>query len=192
MTGVPAGTSGLVGREVELARGQRLVEQALGGLGGLLLIGGEAGIGKTALAAAIVLRPGGRLVVANADEDTRIYSARDRERGRRIERAMADRCRDPWMGRRLAHLLMQAGFRVVRETVACDVEHRFAPGCAGYALAHALRGYLVTHGGIELNEYERWLTDLRESDWAGGYTYAVTTFAYLSVIDIDQGAHHGT
>jgi ubiquinone/menaquinone biosynthesis C-methylase UbiE len=138
-----------------------------------------------------VLCPGGRLVVANSDEDTRIYNVRDRERGRRIERAIADRTRDPWMGRRLAHLLMQAGFRVVRETVACDVEHRFAPGCAGYTLAHTLRGYLVTHGGIELEEYEHWLTDLREADWAGAYTYAVTTFAYLSVIGADQGAHHG-
>ena len=57
-----------------------------------------------------VLRPGGRLVVANSDEDTRIYNARDRERGRRIEQAMADRTRDPWMGRRLAHLLCKPVF----------------------------------------------------------------------------------
>ncbi len=141
-----------------------------------------------------VLRPGGRLVVANSDEDTRIYNARDRDRGRRIERAMADRTRDPWIGRRLAHLLVQAGFRVVRETVACDVEHRFAPGCAGYTLAHALGGYLVTHGGIDLHDYEQWLTDLREADWDGAYTYAVTTFTYLSglsEIDTGRAASHG-
>jgi SAM-dependent methyltransferase len=138
-----------------------------------------------------VLRPGGRLVVANSDEDTRIYNARDRERGRRIERAMADRTREPWIGRRLGHLLVQGGFRLVRETVACDVEHRFAPGCAGYTLAHALRGYLVTHGGIALDEYESWLTDLREADWEGSYTYAVTTFTYLSEIDPEREASHG-
>jgi arsenite methyltransferase len=130
-----------------------------------------------------VLRPGGRLVVANSDEDTRIYNVRDRERGRRIERAMANRTRDPWIGRRLVHLLVQAGFRVVRETVACEVEHRFAPGHVGYTLAHALRGYLITCGGIPMDDYERWLADLREAEWDGASTYAVTSFTYLSEVD---------
>jgi DNA-binding CsgD family transcriptional regulator len=43
----------MVGRERELARGARLVDDALAGRGALLLISGEAGIGKTALAEAI-------------------------------------------------------------------------------------------------------------------------------------------
>src|SRR5579859_6144156 len=45
-----------------------------------------------------VLRPGGRLLISSGDEDTRIFNARDRERGRRIERAIADRTWDPWTG----------------------------------------------------------------------------------------------
>ena len=43
----------IVGREREMARGARLIEDALAGRGVLLLISGEAGIGKTALAGAI-------------------------------------------------------------------------------------------------------------------------------------------
>jgi arsenite methyltransferase len=135
-----------------------------------------------------VLRPGGRVVVVSSDEDTRIYNARNRDRGRRIQRAMADRSQDPWIGRRLAHLLVQAGFRLVNEKVACDIEQRFAPGHAGYALAHALRGYLITHGGIAIGEHDAWLSDLRKADWDGSYMYAVMTFTYLCQIDSDGGA----
>jgi arsenite methyltransferase len=127
-----------------------------------------------------VLRPRGRVLVASSDEGTRIYNAGDRERGRRIERAIANRSRDPWIGRRLAHALVQAGFRVAREVVACDVEHHFQPGLAGYTLANALRRYLVTHGGIDADDYQRWLDDLRAAEWEGSYCYAVTTFTYLA------------
>ena len=36
-----------------------------------------------------VLRPGGRLLVVNSDDDTRIYNGLDQELGRRIQRAIA-------------------------------------------------------------------------------------------------------
>jgi DNA-binding CsgD family transcriptional regulator len=50
----------IVGRERELARGARLIDDALAGRGALLLISGEAGIGKTALAEAISRAAGAR------------------------------------------------------------------------------------------------------------------------------------
>src|SRR3954466_4804275 len=49
-----AASSGtLVGREAELRRAERLLDEALAGHGALLLLSGESGIGKSALAAAI-------------------------------------------------------------------------------------------------------------------------------------------
>jgi len=39
MAGAPPGTAGLVGRGAELQRGERLIDDALGGHGTLLLIG---------------------------------------------------------------------------------------------------------------------------------------------------------
>jgi SAM-dependent methyltransferase len=127
-----------------------------------------------------VLRGGGRLVVACADEDTRIYNGHDRARGRRIARAIANRKIDPWMGRRLAHTLALAGFHLVRELVWCEVERHFQPGLAGYELAHCLRAEIVSSGEVEAHEYDAWLGDLRAAEWDGSYCYAVTTFAYLA------------
>jgi SAM-dependent methyltransferase len=127
-----------------------------------------------------VLRPGGRLVVASSDEDTRIYNGHDRDLGRRIIRAIADRGHEPWLGRRLAYLLQSAGFRVLQETVLVDLERRFSPGTSGYALVHMCRDYLLTRGGISATDYDRWLADLRACEWEGSYCYGVTTYAYLA------------
>ena len=74
-----------------------------------------------------VLRPGGRLLVANADEDTRVFNGHDRELGRRITRAIADRGTDPWVGRRLVSLLTAAGFRLDQEVVLVESEREYAP-----------------------------------------------------------------
>ena len=127
-----------------------------------------------------MLRPGGRLLAASSDEDTRVYNGRDRELGRRIMRAIADRGRDPWLGRRLAHLLEAAGFRIVQEQVHAEVERHFQPGAAGYIMAHSCREYLLRDGGITADEYGRWLADLRACEWDGAYCYSVTTYAYLT------------
>ena len=44
------GRTALVGRESELAQARQLLDQAVGGQGGVLLLGGEPGVGKTRLA----------------------------------------------------------------------------------------------------------------------------------------------
>ncbi len=125
-----------------------------------------------------VLRAGGRLLVASADEDTRFYNGRDRVLGRRILRAIADRGHDPWTGRRLAAWLRSAGFTIVEELVLTQVEHDFNPSAGGYILAYALHDYLL-ESGISTWEYERWLADLQACAAEGAYSYGVTTFVYV-------------
>jgi arsenite methyltransferase len=102
-----------------------------------------------------VLRPGGRLLLVNSDEDTRIFNSRDRALGRRVLRTIADRASDPWAGRRLAGLLTAAGFTIAREEVLTDVEDEFGPGRSGYVLAHALRRHVVGTGTVTPEEYDR-------------------------------------
>jgi ubiquinone/menaquinone biosynthesis C-methylase UbiE len=127
-----------------------------------------------------VVRPGGRFLVVNSDEDTRIYNGRDRELGRRMARAIADRGNDPWLGRCLAPMLTAAGFHLEQEVVIVDLEREFAAGTSGYALAHLVRDYLLQTAGIPSADYERWLADLAACAVDGSYCYSVVTYACLA------------
>jgi len=127
-----------------------------------------------------VLRPGGRLVVASSDQDTRVYYSHDRELGRRVMQAIADRAHDPWIARRLTHLLAVTGFHQLDEVVVTDVEHEFRPGGAGYVLAHGFRDHLVTRPEIGEESYEAWLADLDSCERQGCAFYSVTTYGYLA------------
>jgi ubiquinone/menaquinone biosynthesis C-methylase UbiE len=127
-----------------------------------------------------VLRPGGRFLVVNSDEDTRVYNGHDHELGRRIARAIADRCLDPWLGRRLAPLLTAAGFQLEHEVVLVDLEREYAAETSGYALAHSMRDYLLQTAGISVEDYERWLDDLVACTLDGSYCYSVVTYACLA------------
>ena len=127
-----------------------------------------------------VLRPGGRLLVVNSDEDTRVYNGRDRELGRRMARAIADRGNDPWLGRRIAPMLTAAGFRVEQDRVLVDLEREFAAGTSGYALAHVVRDHLLQTAGIPEADYDRWLADLAGCALDGCYCYSVVTYACLA------------
>ena len=125
-----------------------------------------------------VLRPGGRLLVVNSDEDTRIYNGHDQVLGRRIQRAIADRAGDPWLGRRLAYLVRAAGFRILDEDISNKIERDFNPGTGGYTLAHGLRDHLLSQG-LSTQAYEAWLADLEACALKGSYYYGVTSYAYL-------------
>lgn len=127
-----------------------------------------------------VLRPGGRFLAVNSDEDTRVYNGRDRELGRRMVRAIADRGHDPWLGRRIAPMLSAAGFRLEQESVLVDLEREFAPGTSGYALAHFVRDHLLQAAGVPEADYERWLADLAGCALDGSYCYSVVTYACLA------------
>jgi ubiquinone/menaquinone biosynthesis C-methylase UbiE len=126
-----------------------------------------------------LLRPGGRLLIANSDEDTRIINSRDQELGRRIMRGIADRARDPWIGRRLVYLLIANGFRLRQEAVITDVERVYTPGASGYTLAHAFRKHLL-QTGVSAQDYEHWLADLEACGREGSYSYGVMTFVGLA------------
>jgi ubiquinone/menaquinone biosynthesis C-methylase UbiE len=127
-----------------------------------------------------VLRPHGRLLAVNSDEDTRVYNGRDRALGRRITQAIADRSNDPWLGRHLAPMLTAAGFQLEQEVVLVDLEREYAPEMSGYALAHFLRDHLLQSAGIPAADYERWLADLAACAVEGTYCYSVVTYAYLA------------
>ncbi len=70
-----------------------------------------------------VLRPGGRLVVAEPDWGSLVIDAPDPEAGRAVARAAAGRFRSPYAGRTLRRLLIDAGLvevEVAARTLVID------------------------------------------------------------------------
>ncbi|MGH2706429.1 MAG: ATP-binding protein, partial [Actinomycetota bacterium] len=68
------GEDGLVGRDEELPKLRRFLDGAIGGSGGLLLVSGEAGVGKTTLVErALADRPMVALRGGGAEEATAPY-----------------------------------------------------------------------------------------------------------------------
>jgi ubiquinone/menaquinone biosynthesis C-methylase UbiE len=133
-----------------------------------------------------VLRPGGRLLVVNSDEDTRAYNGHDVELGRKVMRAIADRGGDPWLARRLAHLLEATGFRIREEVVLAIPEREYKPESSGYIHARSWRDHLLAAGHVSTEEYDRWLADLQQCAQEGSYFYSVTTYAYLAERSLDD------
>ena len=126
-----------------------------------------------------VLRPGGRFLAVNSDEDTRVYNGRDRELGRRMARAIADRGNDPGWAAASAHADRGRIPPRARDGPGRSGA-RVRGGDLGYALAHFMRDYLLQTAGIPTVDYERWLTDLAACALDGSYCYSVVTYACLA------------
>jgi ubiquinone/menaquinone biosynthesis C-methylase UbiE len=127
-----------------------------------------------------VLRPGGRLLLANAAQEARRYSGQNGELGRRIRGAMTNYGSDPGINQRLSHLLESSGLRTVQKETLNSLERHYKPGAAGHTLAHILRRYLIDSSAVSAGEYERWLAELAASDREGSYAYSTRTLVYLT------------
>jgi hypothetical protein len=64
-----------------------------------------------------VLRPGGRLLVLDTDWDAIVWHSSDRDRMMRVLEKWNDHLADPYLPRRLAGLLRDAGFELAATTI---------------------------------------------------------------------------
>ncbi len=120
-----------------------------------------------------VLAPGSRLVVMDPDWDMLAVDADNRELTRRIVRGHADSITNPWMGRQLSGLLMEAGFKEVavevKTAVGSKVEtlRNFFPSVVQAA---------VEAGTISQVEADAWLAEQELRVQAGRFLYILTIF----------------
>ncbi|WP_329135908.1 methyltransferase domain-containing protein [Streptomyces sp. NBC_01476] len=123
-----------------------------------------------------VVRPGGRIVLADPDYDTQVLDIEDQDLARRVLRFRADTLlRNGSLAHRHAGLLAERGLTgvtveartlVVRDPAAADN----VMGLRTWAHAAA------THGVLTPSEADRFTTDFDTAVRTGRFTYAVTFF----------------
>jgi ubiquinone/menaquinone biosynthesis C-methylase UbiE len=111
----------------------------------------------------LVVKPGGRVFISEADWDTLMYNISDKELQRKVVHCFSDHHGDGWIGRRVYSLCMQAG--------AANVElHPYVIHNAEYSikkyggpLSYVIRDYLLRSKKCTEAEAQRWMTLLSQS-----------------------------
>lgn len=112
-----------------------------------------------------VVRPGGRIVLADGDLDLIAVDIADRALARKIIHAACDQATQGWMGRQLRRLLSSAGVNIVR------VEGRLMP-LDFVAFQSAFRGVVAraqTAGAVTADEAARFWQALAAAEHAGDF-----------------------
>lgn len=125
-----------------------------------------------------VTRPGGRVVVVEADWETAMVWPADRIMTRRILNHAADRNYEPWIGRRLQGLFAGQGFSdiTVEPIVAID---RGGEDRAWLEYLFERAALAVAAGVVQRDEAIAWMAKLDRGFKDGDFFFAVTQFAVL-------------
>lgn len=133
-----------------------------------------------------VVRPGGRIALADPDYDTQVLDIEDQELARRVLRFRADAgLRNGALAHRHAGLLGARGLHditveartlVVRDSSAADN----VMGLRTWAHTAAARGYL------DLKDADRFVAQFDDAVRAGRFTYAVTFFLTAGTLPLSD------
>lgn len=122
-----------------------------------------------------VLRPGGRVVLAEPDYGTLAIQGADPALTRRIVAARCAHFRRGTIGRQLSGLLKGLGLVDLTVTLVTNEQTELPPDHLD-ALRETYATPAWQAGVISADEVDRWLADLARAGAAGGYRYAATIF----------------
>ncbi|MBI3970642.1 MAG: methyltransferase domain-containing protein [Chloroflexi bacterium] len=122
-----------------------------------------------------VVKPGGRVVLAEPDWDTYIVDAPDRGLTRCILNARSDRFPNGWVGRQFPRLLRSAGLVVFTVQPQTAVHTHLAEADA-VAILRFSAARAAADGVISAAEAEAWIAALEQADRDGHFFAAGTLF----------------
>ena len=125
-----------------------------------------------------VLRRGGRLLVLDTDWDSIVWACSDADRMRRVLAAWDEHLADPYLPRRLAGLMADAGLevtdcRVVPLLNTSYSENSFSAGLIGFITA-----FLAGRGGVTPDEVAAWADDL--TSLGRDYFFSLNRYLFIA------------
>jgi len=121
-----------------------------------------------------VVKPTGRVFIAETDWDTLAYSIPDKELQRKVTMAFADHHGDGWVGRRLYHWCQQAGAREIDLHPYVIHNAEYSARRYGGPLSYVIRDYLLRTKKWPEAEVKRWLSLLSEAFDDRSYFFVLT------------------
>jgi SAM-dependent methyltransferase len=121
-----------------------------------------------------VVRPGGRVVLAEPDWDTLVIDSPDQDLTRQLIHGHADSIRQPWIGRQLPALFEDVGLSGVQVRPTPLIMRDYAS--AEWAFFHDATRRAVDAGRSSRLEIEQWQERLRKADREGRFFLSIIVF----------------
>jgi len=121
-----------------------------------------------------VVKPTGRVFIAETDWDTLAYAIADKELQRKVTLAFADHHGDGWVGRRLYHWCQQAGASQIELHPYVIYNDEYSARRYGGPLSYVIRDYLLRTRKWPEAEVKRWLQLLSEAFDDRTYFFVLT------------------
>jgi ubiquinone/menaquinone biosynthesis C-methylase UbiE len=128
-----------------------------------------------------VLRPGGRLVVADIDWTTVSWHATDGERMRRVLTVWDEHLAHPALPRTLGARMRSVGFGDVRMEGHVFAADRLDPQTYAGASIPLIAGFVADRSGVTKDEVAAWQADLRKLDERGEYFVSCVQFIFSAI-----------
>ncbi len=127
-----------------------------------------------------VLKPGGKLLVADTDWDTIVWNSSFKERTRRIVLLWSDHEADGWQGRKIREYLIRSEFDQIQGELFHISETSFTEDSYALQVTNLISDYLIRSEKMFPAEIQEWLEDLRAKDAADHFNFSLNRYAYVA------------
>jgi len=133
-----------------------------------------------------VLKPGGKLAIADVDWETLAIDASDKTTTRKVANMVCDSLPNGWIGRQLAGLFREAGLQEVAATGATVIIPNYDLMERVMEMHYVLKK-LQEAGQLSEEQASAWVADLKERSEAGRFLFSFTLFTVTGVKSVDKG-----
>ena len=126
-----------------------------------------------------VVKPRGRVFIAETDWDTLAYSIPDKELQRKVTLSFTDHHGDGWVGRRLYAMCQQAGANAIEIHPYVIHNAEYSIRKYGGPLSYVIRDYLLRSKKCTEEEVKRWLKLLSDAFDDHSYFFSLNRFVCI-------------
>jgi len=138
-----------------------------------------------------VLKPGGKLFVADTDWDTIVWNSSFKERTRRIVLLWSDHEADGWQGRKIREYLIRSEFDQIRGELFHMSETSFAEDTYAFQLTNLISDYLIRSEKMSAAEIQEWVEDLGAKNALDHFYFSLNRYAFVARVPMHSGLKPG-